>query len=126
MKKITFTRNKCTYDTKKLWRLSNGCDVKRISIKLLQSNLDKDNWTVRKGVYVTPNQVMANPYVSLADFKRILNADLSYPILVHAANYDILDGLHRLSLAVIEKRKTINVILINQEMIDKCKIKMRA
>lgn len=117
------------YDVEKIWKQTEKIKPKRIQIDKLKHNLDKDNWTVKikgKNKYVTPNQVIANPYTSPNDFCKIIQADLSYPIIVYmddiSGDLDVLDGLHRLSLATILGRKTINVKYVCMEILEKTKI----
>lgn len=123
-------RDHGTYDVKKLWKLSSKLKTKRLSLNKLKHNLDKDYWTVidkNKERFVTPNQVIKDPYKSHVHFFKMMEADLSYPIIVYDDNgdLDVLDGLHRLSKAKVEKRKTINVKIINDEILAKAKVKSR-
>ena len=78
-----------------------------------------------KEKYITPKQVIKNPYVSPNDFCKIINANLLYPIIIYDDNgdLDVLDGLHRLAKSVILKRKTINIKYVSNDILLKCKIK---
>lgn len=115
------------YSVNKLWDKTKHVATRRINLDKVRQNLDKDFWTVfvnKKPTYITPNQVIKNPYVSPHDFCKIMNADLSYPIIVYDdhGDLDILDGLHRLAKSVILKRKTINVKFVTEDILSKCKI----
>ncbi len=117
-----------TYDVNKLWNKTQNIKTNRIYLDKIIHNLDKVLWTIfikGKEKYVTPNQVIKNPYVSPNDFCKIINADLSYPIIIYDDNgdLDVLDGLHRLAKSVLLKRKTINVKYISNDILLKCKIK---
>jgi hypothetical protein len=122
-------RNHGTYDVNKLWNKSWDIKTRRIYLDKIIHNLDKDLWTVfnknHKAKYITPNQVIKNPYVSPYDFCKIMNADLSYPIIIYNDNgdLDVLDGLHRLAKSVILERKTICVKYVSDDILLKCKIK---
>ena len=56
---------------------------------------------------------------------KINNADTKYPILVYkdGKDLDVLDGLHRLSKLVKNKRKTVKIKYITSEMLRKAEIK---
>ena len=121
-------RNHGIYNVEKLWKITEKIKTNRIYIGKIEHNLNKDLWTIKikgKEKYITPNQVIKDPYISPYDFCKITNADLSYPIIIYNDNgdLDVLDGLHRLSKAVILKRKTINVKYVTDDVLNKAKIK---
>ena len=51
-------------------------------------------------------------------YKRIMDADLSYPIFVRADN-DLIDGAHRLCKAILTGKKTINAYVFNKSLMKK-------
>ncbi len=55
------------------------------------------------------------------DYKRIMGADLSYPIIIRY-NGSSVDGLHRLMKCALTGRKYIYVIIIPYDKLRKCKI----
>ena len=115
------------YDVNKLWKKTKNIKINRIYLDKIKHNLDKELWTIfikGKKKYITPNQVIKNPWISPLDFCKIENADLSYPIIIYDDNgdLDVLDGLHRLAKSVILKRKTINVKYISNDILNTCKI----
>ena len=121
-------RDHGTYDVNKLWNKTKNIKTNRIYLDKIIHNLDIDLWTTfvnGKEKYITPKQVIKNPYVSPQDFCKIINADLSYPIIIYEDNgyLDVLDGLHRLAKSVILKRKTIKVKYVSNDILLKCKIK---
>lgn len=83
---------RCIWLTERLWDLAKELPVKEIEVSSIKE-LDQDCWfgdrhipTVRK----------------VADHcRRILEADLSYPIILNADGY-LMDGGHRLSKALIQ------------------------
>ena len=117
------------YDVNALWTKTKNTKTKRIYLNKIKHNLDKDLWTIvlknGKEKYITPNQVIKNPHLSPQDAMKIINADLSYPIIVYDDNgdLDILDGLHRLAKSVMLRRKTIKVKYVSNDILSKCKIK---
>lgn len=48
------------------------------------------------------------------EYNRILNADLSYPIIISDNN--IIDGVHRLSKAYLEKKKKLRHIFLMKNL----------
>jgi len=51
-------------------------------------------------------------------YKRIMDADLSYPIFVRENN-DLIDGAHRLCKAILTGKKTINAYVFNKSLMKK-------
>jgi len=117
-------RNHGTYNVYKIWKITKNIKTKRIYIDQLIHNLDKKNWTIDQNHYISPNQVLNDPYSSLNDFYKIIHADLSFPIIIYQDNHDldILDGLHRLAKSILLQRKTISVKYITNKLLLKCKI----
>lgn len=116
------------YNVNELWKKTKNIKTKRIYLDKIKHNLDKDLWTILKNgkeKYITPNQVIKNPHLSPQDAMKIINADLSYPIIIYNDNgdLDILDGLHRLVKSLVLGRKTIKVKYISNDILLKCKIK---
>jgi hypothetical protein len=59
------------------------------------------------GTKWSASNVMADPDQYQSDYKRIVEADLSFPIIVYDRH--IVDGVHRLSKAHLDGRETIQV-----------------
>ena len=55
---------------------------------------------------------------------RVEKADISYPILIGKMNskWVVYDGVHRLTKAIEEDRKTIKAIKVSSYLLNKCKI----
>lgn len=123
----TAGRNHGIYDILKLWEITANTPTQQMSIQTLASNLDKECWTIPTPTgetYVTPRQVLANPARAPEHHHSIQVADLTYPILVYQdhGEYDILDGLHRLSKAVSLHHETIQVKILTDVMLDHARI----
>ena len=72
-------------------------------------------------------QVLANPKKYPDEMRRIKHANLSYPIIFFELNKTrgdgfIVDGVHRLVKATLEKRKHINAYIFDRKMMNKFKI----
>lgn len=80
-----------------LWEKYSSYPTINIDISLLPSN---DKWSS----YLDEN---INEHI-----KRIVNADLSYPILI-TPNFKVIDGLHRIFKARMLNHQKINAKIIN-------------
>jgi len=98
-------------DPKKIWKLE--VPISPISIKDLEWHLEIPFWNSDTGIFdLSPNKLLANPELSSNHYKRVLSADMTFPI--DFTNYKgrskIIDGLHRLAkaklggLSVVEAR----------------------
>jgi len=62
-----------------------------------------------QGINISEERALANSVYELVDeMKRVLRADLSYPILLTPEG-EICDGVHRLSKALLKDKKYIMV-----------------
>ena len=69
-------------------------------------------------VLYSPIDVINNPRKYHAEYKNILRADLSYPIIVSHKGY-IVDGIHRLSKAHLQKVPEIKAYVFDQNLMNK-------
>jgi len=124
------------YNVQKLWKLTDNEETIRIPIEDVKHNLNKKYWSLLEGVqpnelkgkkekFVSPIQILKNPKLSPYIKDKINNANTKYPILVYkdGKNLDVLDGLHRLSKLIKNKRKTVKIKYITSEMLRKAEIK---
>lgn len=98
------------WDVEEIWALD--LPAENFPIEDLVWHLDVPIWPHEGDPYTaSPNSVMAEPEKHRAEFERIGRADLVFPIdiLRHKGRWMILDGIHRLSKAVMEGRQTIMV-----------------
>ena len=66
---------------------------------------------------ISPKMVLDNPKKYKNDYKRIQNADITYPIII-SSNH-IIDGVHRLTKAYIENKKEINAYVFDKALFKK-------
>lgn len=66
---------------------------------------------------ISPKMVLNNPVKYKDEYKRIQNADLTYPIII--SNNNIVDGVHRLTKAYIENKKQINAYVFDKALFKK-------
>ena len=121
--RMAVTRGSKVYSEKKLWHITEDEPVYIIPFGMLSHNLDLDRWTIYvdgREKYITPNEVLADPSVSPEDYKKIIFADLKYPILVCNDDgfLDILDGLHRLALLAMQGAPEVNIKFVTKPMLD--------
>ena len=89
-----------------LWEVAEGLPIEYIPLQLLTDQLEGTYWTQGEEEDVTPQWVLGHT-------RRILKADLNYPILVNSEN-TIVDGIHRLCRAVLDGRDDIAVQRIEE------------
>jgi hypothetical protein len=85
----------------------------------LYKQLSFDCWgdPITKVKY-TPLDVINNPKKYPDEYKKILNANLKYPIIM-THDLIIVDGMHRLAKTYIKKKKYINVYIFDKELMKK-------
>jgi hypothetical protein len=96
-------------DSKKIWRLE--IPTVEVPIDILKWHLDIPFWSSDNGFYdLSPNRLMSNPQLSADHYRRVLNADMSYPVdfTFYKGRYKIIDGLHRLANAAFRHSQFVN------------------
>lgn len=142
----TFVMNGRKYSVDRLFRITKNIKVYKIPISDLVYHLKDKCWEYKnEGVGdISPLDVLETPKKNkryAKHYNRIINADMQYPILVYIVkeetdanqNLDeetedpmsgkeptvIVDGMHRLARAFMEKHKTIDVRFITKRQLDK-------
>ena len=95
----------------------------KMSSKIIQDNLYKKEWFTPKyknGISVL--DVIQNKKKHKKHYERILNAELKYPIFIWKEKNLIIDGNHRLGVALIRKKKTIKAYEFTNEQMKKFEI----
>lgn len=93
---------------------------KSLKIKDLEHMLHQNTWRNPSGLQITPIKVLENPQKYKDHMRRIKKADLKYPIII----YDkfVIDGVHRLTKAYLEKKKIIKATVFTKDLLQKFKI----
>lgn len=122
-----FSRNNMKFKAEKLWQCCERITIEIIDAELLKPVLDA--WLWFEG---TPNEVCLHKTKPDLEnhFQRILDCDISYPIIICdkfvddedsssiQGPFDVLDGLHRLyRLIHIEKASHICVKKISHDVL---------
>lgn len=113
----TFTINKKIYSVDMLFLYLKDHHVPTVLFKVkdLLHELSAKSWS--HGIRFGPFDVIENEEEFKDDYKRILKADLRYPILYWLEKKVIVDGLHRLSKAYfIRHDKYIKVRELNNDI----------
>ncbi len=125
----TFTMNNKKYSVDRLFKITKNIKVHKVPVIELIDHLKRKSWEFkREGVAdIAPIEVIDAPNKNRKFAKhhtKILNADMSYPILVYETDElsVIVDGLHRLSRAYIEKFPTIKVRYVTDKQLEKVMI----
>jgi DNA ligase D-like protein (predicted 3'-phosphoesterase) len=112
----TYTTGSSEYSVDMLIELASVNKIEKIPVIDLKWNLKESVW----GKNYSPLDVIENPKKYSKDMKHIRESDLKHPILIY--NGEIVDGYHRLSKAVIEGKKTINVRRITDKQLSASRI----
>jgi hypothetical protein len=122
----TFTMNNNKYSVDRLFKITKNIKVHKVAVNDLLDHLKRKSWEYkREGVAdIMPIEVIDTPKKNrkfAKHYNRIITADISYPILVYDADdfSVIVDGLHRLSRAYIEKHPTIKVRYVTDKQLEK-------
>ncbi len=94
--------------------------AKEVEVKKLLHTLEYPGWgnPVKKIMY-SPKDVLESPKKKeyQNEIRRIKEADLSYPIILDGNI--VVDGVHRLTKAHLEKRKKIKAYVFSKELMKK-------
>lgn len=136
----TFIMNGKKYSVDRLFKITKNIKVHKVPLTELVQHLNNKTWEYKdEGVGdISPINVIENPKKNrryTKHYNRIINADMQYPILVYNIKPDdddtpadekrpgapnvIVDGLHRLSRAYIEKHPNISVRYITNKQLGK-------
>ena len=99
---------------------------KKIKTSKLFPQLKHKCWgdPMKPNEQLSPIQVIKNKDISIKDYERIKKADLRYPIMIDSRiddshNFNIIDGMHRLSKAYLQKKKYIRAYVFNKDIMKK-------
>lgn len=116
------------YSVDELWRITKNNKSRVVPVETLLEQLTSKAWSykaVGEPDY-SPMDIIENPNLSSTHYNRITNADMSFPILIYRNIQDnwqeVLDGLHRLAKAHIQKKPTIIVKYVTRRQLEKAEI----
>lgn len=122
----TYSDNKYIYSVDMMIayiQLNKNMIIKKIQMTDLISQLQDKGWgEPTKNIKFSAQDVLDNPKKYEKDYKKILKAQLKYPIItiINKNNkMHIVDGVHRLAKAYIQHKKYINAYVFDQNLIKK-------
>lgn len=98
--------------------------ITKIKMDEMLDLLNVPVWGDPTGTKYSAMDVINFPTRYALDYKRIIKANLSYPIIV---SYDdgyieIVDGMHRLAKAFLQGKKEIDAYFFDKDLMDKFKL----
>ncbi|MBP9762007.1 hypothetical protein KBD34_00130 [Patescibacteria group bacterium] len=108
------------WDREKIWQLT--LPVQEVEIKELLWHFDLPFWE-KEGTddwNLTPWEVISDPNSEPSHYRKVQNADTSYPldVILLKDRYRILDGLHRLANCYLRGDKVVKVRVILPEQFE--------
>lgn len=106
------------WEEEKIWKLD--IPVTEMDIGELIWHFDIPFHWHRGGIYnLTSREIMKKPEEYKEEYERTIRADMKYPIdiMENKGRWLILDGLHRLMRAYIQRMKKVKVRIIPREKI---------
>lgn len=121
--KREFIYNGFVYSVDKLLRYTRNIKIYMTRTSDLYKVLDNLVWTFKTPNQgeISPRAVIENPRLSPNHYNRIVNADLNYPIIVYRKGGSpiVIDGMHRLANAYINKIEKIKVRYVTEKQLSK-------
>lgn len=95
---------------------STDCPTITIDTKDYLHHLKSKCWR-KYGKKYSPIEVLNDPSHYDHDMEKIRNAELKYPIILH--NDNIVDGMHRLSKAYLQKKSHLKAYVFSDSLMKK-------
>jgi hypothetical protein len=105
-----------------VWLRRNPVKPKRVKVSELEHVLKEGRWGEDpNGILATPMDVLGNPDKYPDQAKRIHDANLRYPIIMDYRGR-VVDGIHRVTKAHLEGKKTIRAYILDKKTLGKFRI----
>ena len=108
------------FDVKTLHKLTGGMSSKSYDINNFIHILDQPVWWYYRKP-ITPRQVLNDRTKYVGHFKRIVNSNLKYPLLITQKG-TLANGFHRLISAFLKGNTTIEAITVPNTILKKAQI----
>lgn len=119
--------NRADYKIEILHEITKDNPVIEIDVEDYKHLIDQNAWgksnDPKDSDFLSPRKVLDNMNKYPDHRDRILEADFSFPILLTPDENYIIDGMHRLSRAILENRKTIEAIIVAEEQLERARKK---
>lgn len=100
----TMDGQKVEWFVEDLWRLARTLPIDEVDPAVV-IDLDRDGWFTREKP--TPRSILNH-------MRRILDSDLSYPVILHPDG-SIMDGAHRACKAILFGKEKIRVVRFSEQ-----------
>ena len=124
----TYSDGKYIYSVDLMFMYINNRNIisDKIRMQKLSNQLKHKVWSDN----IAPIEVIKDKNVSIQDHNRIQSADLRYPIIIdgridRSHNFNIVDGMHRLSKAFALNKKYIRAYIFDADLMEKFIISKR-
>ena len=117
----TFSDNQYIYSVDMMFAYLNTHKhpAKKISVNEYKDGLEQKSWgDPAAGIYYSALDVITHPRKYKNEYKRILKANLSYPIIISLDGF-IIDGVHRLTKAYLHNKKEIKAYIFDKQLMKK-------
>ena len=95
----------------------NKPHYEEVNIMNFKTSFENKGWRDREGLMYSSLDVLKEPNKYKDEINNILNADLNYPIIV--LDDIVIDGMHRLSKALLLNKQYINAYKFSYEDLEK-------
>lgn len=119
----SYSDNEAVYSVDMMFAYLNNHKhpILKVNVNDYIDMLEYPSWgNPEKNIMYSAKDVLKNPEKYSNDYKRIINADLSYPIII--SNNEIIDGIHRLTKAYLKNKKKIKAYIFSEELMKKFKL----
>ena len=107
MKPYDITRIYGCFYIDDLFKLVIGKPVVKVALTQFKFIMNNNYW------FDPDNEPPLSEFIE--HYKRVIEADLKYPIIALSDGQDVLDGIHRLTKAFVNEYDYINVIYITKK-----------
>lgn len=91
-----------------------------INVSEFANQLNNAMWgNPEKNIKYSPMSVITDSESNQQEYNRILKTDMSHPIIISAENGNVIDGMHRLSKAYLEKNLYIVAYMFDSTIMKK-------
>jgi len=119
----TYSDNKYIYSVDMMFVYIRKNKQKHTEIRIIISDfanqLHHNVWgNPKENNKYSPMSVILNPLSNPKEHEKIMSADLSYPIII-SSNGTVIDGMHRLSKAYLEKKHYMDAYMFDSKLLHK-------
>jgi hypothetical protein len=112
--------DKYTYSVDMMFAYIYNSDIIPIKVKVerFMPFLTYLAWPNNDGTAYSPVYVLEHPEANLKHYNKVINANMSYPIII-SIHDRVIDGVHRLARAYMDQKEYIDVYYFDEELLSK-------